>query len=270
MFLKRNGVCLIQAFRRLHISVHALLTALFAVLIVGAGSTAYAQADSETQADAGSERAAIEIITIQNRDPAFVRTAVVSALDPRGSIAQVDNKLIVATTATNLQQLKELIELSDLPARRLIVSVDFDHSIPASSVFNVVSAAQQSVQAIEGDTVSFSAGDTSAGVPQLMLTAIVQENLADADIVISNVPGFTGLHRIQLTLGEWYIINPAESPEEQAQAQAQQEAAMPEITQQTVPDPLAPVVAELPPDMVAAVIEPSRQAQIAVRVDVLP
>ena len=259
---------MIQAFRRLHISVQALLTVLFAMSMVGAGSTAHAQADNETQADAGSERAAIEIITIQNRDPAFVRTAVGSALDPRGSIAQVDNKLIIATTATNLQQLKELIEQSDLPARRLIVSVDFDHSSPASSALNVVSAAQQSVQAIEGDTVSFSAGDTSAGVPQLMLTAIVQENLADADIVISNVPGFTGLHRIQLTLGEWYIINPTESPEEQVQAQ--QEAAMPEMTQQTLADPLALVVAELPPDMVAAVNEPSRQAQIAVRVDVLP
>jgi sulfur carrier protein ThiS len=248
--------------------VQALLTVLFAISMVGAGSTAHAQADNETQADAGSERAAIEIITIQNRDPAFVRTAVGSALDPRGSIAQVDNKLIIATTATNLQQLKELIEQSDLPARRLIVSVDFDHSSPASSALNVVSAAQQSVQAIEGDTVSFSAGDTSAGVPQLMLTAIVQENLADADIVISNVPGFTGLHRIQLTLGEWYIINPTESPEEQVQAQ--QEAAMPEMTQQTLADPLAPIVIELPADMVAAVNEPSRQAQIAVRVDVLP
>jgi hypothetical protein len=268
MFLQLNRVCLIQAFRRLHISVQALLTVLFAMSMVGGGSTAHAQADNETQADAGSERAAIEIITIQNRDPAFVRTAVGSALDPRGSIAQVDNKLIIATTATNLQQLKELIEQSDLPARRLIVSVDFDHSSPASSALNVVSAAQQSVQAIEGDTVSFSAGDTSAGVPQLMLTAIVQENLADADIVISNVPGFTGLHRIQLTLGEWYIINPTESPEEQVQAQ--QEAAMPEMTQQTLADPLAPVVIELPPDMVAAVNEPSRQAQIAVRVDVLP
>ena len=268
MFLQLNRVCLIQAFRRLHISVRAVLTALFAVLMVGAGSAAYAQADSETQADAGSERAAIEIITIQNRDPAFVRAAIGSALDPRGSIAQVDNKLIVATTATNLQQLKQLIEQNDLPARRLVVSVDFDYASPATRVFNVVSAAPQSVQAIEGDTVSFSAGDASAGVPQLMLTAIVQENLADADIVISNVPGFTGLHRIQLTLGEWYIINPAESADEQVQAQ--QEAAMPELAQQTLADPLAPVVAQLPPDMVAAVIEPSRQAQIAVRVDVLP
>jgi len=268
MFLKRKRVSLIQAFRRLHISVRAVLTAMFAVLMVGAGSAAYAQADSETQADAGSERAAIEIITIQNRDPAFVRAAIGSALDPRGSIAQVDNKLIVATTATNLQQLKQLIEQSDLPARRLVVSVDFDYASPETSVFNVVSAAPQSVQAIEGDTVSFSAGDAFAVMPQLMLTAIVQENLADADIVISNVPGFTGLHRIQLTLGEWYIINPAESAEEQVQAQ--QEAAMPELAQQTLADPLAPVVAQLPPDMVAAVIEPSRQAQIAVRVDVLP
>lgn len=268
MLLQRNRVCLIQASRRLHIRVNALLCALFAVLMVGAGSTAYAQADGENQADAGSERAAIEIITIENRDPAFVRAAIGSALDPRGSIAQVDNKLIVATTATNLLQLKELIEQSDLPARRLVVSVDFDHSSPVSNVFNVVSAAQQSVQSIEGDTVSFSAGDASAGVPQLTLTAIVHEDLADADIVISNVPGFTGLHRIQLTLGEWYIINPAESPEEQMQAQPVAE--MPLVAQQALPDPSAPVVAELPSPLVAAVVEPSRQAQIAVRVDVLP
>lgn len=268
MLLQRNRVCLIRASRRLHISVKALLCALLAVLMVGTGSTAYAQADSVTQPDAGSERAAIEIITIQNRDPALVRAAIGSALDPRGSIAQVDNKLIVATTATNLRQLKELIEQSDLPARRLVVSVDFDHSSPVSSVFDVVSAAQQSVQALEGDTVSFSAGDRFAGVPQLTLTALVQEDLADANIVISNVPGFTGLHRIQLTLGEWYIINPAESPEEQIQAQ--QVAEIPQIAQQALPDPLAPVVVELAPPMVAAEVEPSRQAQIAVRVDVLP
>lgn len=267
MLLQRNRVCLIKVSRRLHIRVNALLCALFAVLMVGTGSTVYAQDDGETQADAGSERAAIEIITIQNRDPASVRAAIGSALDPRGSIAQVDNKLILATTATNLLQLKQLIEQSDLPARRLVVSVDFDHSGPVSSVFNGVSAAQQSVQAIEGDTVSFSAGDASAGLPQLTLTAIVQEDLADADIVISNVPGFTGLHRIQLTLGEWYIINPAESPEELMQVQPVAE--MPEIAQQALPDPLAPVVAE-PPPLVAAAVEPSQQAQIAVRVDVLP
>jgi len=268
MLLQRNRVCLIQASIRLHIRVNALLCALFAALLVGAGSTAYAQADGETQADAGSERAAIEIITIQNRDPAFVRAAIGSALDPRGSIAQVDNKLIVATTATNLRQLKQLIEQSDLPARRLVVSVDFDYASPASSVFNGVSTTQQSVQAIEGDTISFSAGDASVAMPELTLTAIVQEDLADADIVISNVPGFTGLHRIQLTLGEWYIINPTESPEEQMQAQ--QVAEMPEIAQQSLPDALAPVVAELPPLAVAAAVEPSRQAQIAVSVDVLP
>jgi len=267
MLLQRNRVCLIKASKRLHIRVNVLLCALLAVLMVGTGSTAYAQADGETQADAGSERAAIEIITIQNRDPASVRAVIGSALDPRGSIAQVDNKLILATTATNLLQLKQLIEQTDLPARRLVVSVDFDHSGSVSSVINEASAAQQSVQAIEGDTVSFSAGDASAGLPQLTLAAIVQENLADADIVISNVPGFSGLHRIQLTLGEWYIINPAESPEEQMQVQ--RVAEMPEIAQLALPDPLAPWAAE-PPPLVAAPVEPSRQAQIAVRVDVLP
>jgi len=239
----------------------------FLVVCLG-GSGAFAQDNSNPSVQVSDERAAIEIIALQNRDPAYVRAAIQPSLDPRGSIAQVDNKLIIATTAGNLFQLRGLIEQTDLPARRLVLSVDFDHSDTASSVFNVGSTAQQSVQAIEGDTVLFSSADSAALVPQLSVRAIIQNDMADMEVRITNVPGFTGLHRVQLALGEWYILNPQESPEEELQPILIAE--MPEITQEPLQDPLSLISDSVLPPVAETQVRPSRQATIAVRVDVLP
>lgn len=238
------------------------------VLFFSAFSAAIAQNISEPSEQVTDERAAIEIIALQHRDTAFVRAAIHPSLDPRGSIAQVDNKLIIATTAGNLRQLKVLIEQADLPARRLVLSVDFDHSPINSNAFNVVSAAQQSVQAIEGDTVLFSSTAVAVSVPQINVRATIRDDLADAEIVISNVPGFTGLHRIQLALGEWYILNPQESPEEELQVVLTAET--PEISQAPLADPLTLIGDRVMPLVAQTPVAPSRQAPIAVRVDVLP
>jgi len=238
------------------------------LLLCFAGSGASAQDNSNASVELTDERAAIEIIALQNRDPAYVRAAIRPSLDPRGSIGQVDNKLIIATTAGNLLQLKRLIEQTDLPARRLVLSVDFDHADTPSSAFNVVSAAQQSVQAIEGDTVLFSSADSAASVPQLSVRATIQNDMADTQIAITNVPGFTGLHQIQLALGEWYILNPQESPEEELQPMLIAE--MPELAQELLADPLNLIGGNILPPVAETQMTPSRQAAIAVRVDVLP
>ena len=174
----------------------------------------------------GSERAAIEVISAQHRDPLFLKAELLSFLDPRGSIGQVDNKLIIASTAGNLQQLKDLITSIDVPARRLVVSVDFEFG--GGSVDN---ANQQSSQALEGDTISFAdvlpdvpeglpvpsgqvTGDPSVeqaaqSRPQLSMTTAIRGDLAETEVEIVNVPGFSGSYLLSLQLGEWYVINPA-------------------------------------------------------------
>ncbi|MDP2379838.1 MAG: hypothetical protein Q8M35_05010, partial [Pseudohongiella sp.] len=126
-------------------------------------------------------------------------------------------------------------------------------------------ATQQSVQAVEGDTVAFVQTPDSASAPQLTVKASIQSNLADTEIVISNVPGFTGLHRIQLSLGEWYVINPEESPEEAIESML--DGASADILGQPADNLLlSQFLTQVPP----VVNEPVRQAPIAVRVDVLP
>lgn len=241
---------------------------LFSLVLAVISSNVPAQTDAEVSVNVANERAAIEVITVQNRDPAFVRAAIRPMLDPRGSISQVDNKLIVATTASNLQQIKTLIEQTDLPARRLVVSVDFDHGSPAARPGSTSVAAQQSMQAVEGDTLVFFSGSNSTEEPQLTVKSSIESTYADTEIVISNVPGFTGLHRVQLTLGEWYIINPEQSPDEVVESML--DGALADIPEQPVSNALLPPFVMLVPPIVETNIEASRQAAIAVRVDVLP
>jgi hypothetical protein len=268
MLLANNTVYIKTAVKRILNRLRSGKFFLSSLSVCLACSAAIAQDNSNPSVAVSDERAAIEIIALQNRDPAYVRAVIQPSLDPRGSIAQVDNKLIIATTAGNLFQLKVLIEQTDLPAQRLVLSVDFDHSDTPSSVFNVVSAAQQSVQAIEGDTVLFSSAVSAASVPQLSVRAIIQNEMADTEVGITNVPGFTGLHRIQLALGEWYILNPQESPEEELRPMLIAE--MPELAQESLADPLSLIGDSVLPPVAETQVTPSRQPPIAVRVDVLP
>ncbi|TFH73246.1 hypothetical protein E3V39_08430 [Gammaproteobacteria bacterium LSUCC0112] len=261
MLQRFNAVCFTKPAGQIQRWWLSFARGLSAGLLMAASATVYAQTDAAVAT--ASERAAIEIIAVQNRDPAFVRAAIRPILDPRGSIAQVDNKLIVATTASNLQQIKRLIEQTDLPARRLVVSVDFDHQGAQVRSTPSLMSAQQSVQSLEGNTVVFSELPDTAGVPQLSVKASIQSSLADTEIVISNVPGFTGQHRLQLPLGEWYIINPEPSPDDELASLL--DSASADIPEQADVSPLDSLVSPF-----EALIPPARQAPIAIRVDVLP
>ena len=199
------------------------------------------------------DRAVIEIIEIANRNPLTIKAEIAPALDPRGSIGVVDNKLIVASTASNFSQLRDLIAEADIPLKRLVVSVDFDHSNPA------IATAQQSQQAIEGDVVRFeslSLGDAADTVPQpeIVVHSSIRNNLAVTEIEVLNVPGFTGRHQLQFDLGRWYVLNPpAEEVEEFAF------------------DPSLDGAQELPEPVETEIPAPQNlAAPIAVRVDVLP
>jgi hypothetical protein len=215
---------------------------------------------SLAQDNSNTERAAIEIISIEQRDPLFVRAQLMSSLDRRGNIGVVDNKLIIASTAGNLQQLKSIIADIDVPARRLVVSVDFEYGNLRTD-----NSGQQSTQALEGDVIRFAdtiAPDPSLPQAQLVINSTVSAAGVESEVEIFNVAGFSGSHLLNLVLGQWYVINPLtdfETPtntlsatevvEEFAIAQTEQllSATNPDITQPT-----------------------ARAAALAIRVDVLP
>lgn len=223
------------------------------------------------QETSGSQRAAIEVIAAQHRDPLFLKTELLSFLDPRGSIGLVDNKLIIASTAGNLQQLKDLIAGIDVPARRLVVSVDFEFGGSRPENAN-----QQSSQALEGDTISFvdvlpdepegllvssgqASGDPSVeqsaqSRPQLSMTTAIRGELAETEVEIANVPGFSSSYLLSLQLGEWYVINPAPEQDDITDSASSFDNAG------EIPSTLPASPSELLPDV----------APIAVRVDVLP
>lgn len=115
-----------------------------------------------------AERAVIEIVRLQHRDPAPIRQALEPLLDERGAISQIDNNLVISTTRSNLTQLLALISELDVPRRQLRVSVDFRHgrsvTPPAANGTSVTTTVTQEptdypVQSIvvsEGDFAYFS------------------------------------------------------------------------------------------------------------------
>jgi hypothetical protein len=162
------------------------------------------------QSDPG-ERAAIEIISIQFRDPAQIRQQIASSLDPRGSIGQIDNKLVIASTAANLALLKTMIDQADTRPRRLVVSVDFDHDSD-DPLLNA--DRQQSAQAIEGDELYLiDSEESDEGPASILMLADVREQTVEVSFLLDNIPGFVGRHNVQIPLGVWYVINPAEADE---------------------------------------------------------
>ena len=79
------------------------------------------------------ERAVVEIVRLQHRDPAPIRLAIEPLLDERGAISQIDNNLVISTTRTNLAELLSLISELDVPRRQLRVSIDFRYGRPAAT-----------------------------------------------------------------------------------------------------------------------------------------
>lgn len=160
-----------------------------------------------------NNRATIEMITMEHRDPAYVRAQIADRLDPRGHIGQIDNTLIIATSVGNYTALREIITGLDIPLRRLVVSVDFDYPLDGSLQSDTTS--QQSVQAIENDLLEFTAlpetpaTDAAADAVAVTLQTEIRDNLARTVLQLENIAGFTGRYQLSLPLGDWYLINPA-------------------------------------------------------------
>lgn len=206
---------------------------------------------AQTDNNANRERAAIEIITIEHRAPERIRQQLTAALDPRGSIGQIDDKLVIATTAGNLAQLKTLIARQDIPPRRLVISADFDYQ---SAVPDPLS--QFSEPTLEGEQVQFhpltqaamvdgddangasatsaqqdssAASNASAAAsphtasqpeqqleasaqPALIVSAEVQDDMAVVTIEHREPDGRSLRYRMDVTLSEWYPLDPTAGP----------------------------------------------------------
>ncbi len=102
-------------------------------LMIAAALTTAMSLNVAAQTPSG-ERAVIEIVRLQHRDPAPIRQAIEPLLDERGAISQIDNKLVISTTRSNLTELQELISELDVPRRQLRVSVDFRYGRPAAAM----------------------------------------------------------------------------------------------------------------------------------------
>lgn len=165
------------------------------------------------QEDTG-ERAVIDIIQVLHREPDRIRESVRPALDPRGSIGQIDDKLIIATTAANLQRLKDIIAETDVPPRRLIIGVDFAYTSGISDA-ETDSNGQQQSQAIEGQELVFVGNASDADATDMPRITIAAEILgspgsldqASVNVRLDNVPGLTGNHILRLPLGTWQSID---------------------------------------------------------------
>ena len=201
------------------------------------------------QESTDSERAAIEVVTIEHRAPDRIRLLLQDALDPRGSIGQIDDKLVIATTAGNLAELKTLIERQDVPPRRVIVSADFNH---LAALPNPLS--QFSEPALEGELVEFarylpaprpstaeeplaeqepsageepsarqepSAGEEpsaqqepSAEAPDIALIVSAEIHDGAAAVLVEQIDpdGRSLRHQVYVTLSEWHVLDPTGGP----------------------------------------------------------
>lgn len=191
---------------------HALLFTLTVFATVVLPTQTLAQEDT-------AERAVIEIIEIEHRDPDRIRQRISAAVDPRGSVGLIDDKLVIATTVANLRQLRDIIADADSPPRRLIVGVDFAYRADAGD-----SSSQQQSQSIEGESLVFlgQAADTAlpetdvaepepmiGSTPRITIAAeIVEENAALVNISLDNFSGLAGNHIVRVPLGIWQTIAP--------------------------------------------------------------
>ncbi len=188
------------------------------------------------------QAAVIEIIRLQHRDASSIRQAITPHIDSRGTINQMDNNLIVATSRGNLRDLRALVAQLDTPLRSLRVSLDFDYRTPSAD--NVLSTdasdrgnAVRTVQMQEGeaavvteqinseDIIGLGSGTAAVLLGEntrsessfrvraeirgqqilLQLHALTQDSVDGASNDSQSV-GTT----LTLTPGQWFIINPTE------------------------------------------------------------
>jgi hypothetical protein len=227
-------------------------------------------AQTEAERD---QYAAIEIMRLQHRDASLIRTAVMPALDPRGSIGLIDNNLIVASTRANLRELSTLIQQLDLPRQALLISIDFDFS-------DSVSENVRSVQILDGDRVIIQEQQPVLNTDLLNNTQtdsavdIASDSATDSAAAPGQHSAMALSTRAEIRGSQIYVTlqNATPAADQVAVNRAATTSLSVTSGQWVVVNPLAPVIAAAEDDTAdtAANARPAGVRQLAVRVDLLP
>ena len=210
-------------------------------------------------ANAQDNRAANLIVTLEHRSPVSAVEKLNPLLDPRGDIGRIGDKLIINTTASNLVELESALAEFDVPARRLVLSLDPSYGTDGDSD-------RQSMQALEFDQNEFvleenpitdedsatepDSDDLTEPASLLRIAAEISGSSAMASITTSGIPTLSSTYQVSMPLGQWVILEPANQAfpsEDSAEASPDENSA-------------GQTQAQLP----------ASSASIAIRVDVLP
>lgn len=194
-----------------------------------------------------NNQAANLIISVEHRSPVMAIEKLKPLLDPRGDIGRIADKLIINTTASNLVELEQALAEFDVPARRLVLSID-----PSFGTDNN-NADRQSMQALEFEQNVFTLSDNPSGDSLTIaptgntVTETLPENSAADSIPVQQEPAMTIAIAAEVT----------------------GTAAMAEVTTNGI-DTLLPTYQVSMPLGQWVALEPSSDATMAIRVDVLP
>lgn len=231
-------------------------------------SSAYGQQTSGENNNETGNRAANLIVTLEHRSALRAIERLTPLLDPRGDIGRIADKLVINTTAANLPELENELAAFDVPARRLVLSIDPSFSPEETS------NDRQSMQALELETNIFvlpsaTASTNSnenadaeadeepleAGEPSstLSIEAEIIGSVAHAQIQTSGMDSLLPTYRISMPLGQWVTLAPARTEANPVNSEQQTLSGEQESTDATV-----------------SAQTDQQMADFAVRVDVLP
>lgn len=247
------------------------LALIFSLSLIG--SNVQSQQNQSASGDNNSEaanRAANLIVTLEHRSPVTALERLKPLLDPRGDIGRIADKLVINTTAGNLVELERALEAFDVPARRLVLSIDpsfssseniddrqsmqaleFEMNTFVLAAGNVV-LPEDSTSSNEQSSAMTNEGDPEAAaqpVSSLSIEAEITGSTAHADIQTSGIETLLSTYRVSMPLGQWVRLEPANNTSENPTSQNNQTG------QENTPAPTQ---------------SNQQVADFAVRVDVLP
>ncbi|WP_339867956.1 hypothetical protein [Pseudohongiella nitratireducens] len=248
------------------------LALIFSLTLIGSNVQGQQnQSASDDNNSAAANRAANLIVTLEHRSPVTALERLRPLLDPRGDIGRIADKLVINTTAGNLVELERALDAFDVPARRLVLSID-----PSFSSSENIDD-RQSMQALEFEMNTFvlalagnaalpegtttdnaqvsattNEGDletTAQPAASLRIEAEITGSTVHADIQTFGIEALLPTYRVSMPLGQWVTLDPINTGAETTTA----------LDNQTDQDN-----AQVPTQSL------QQTADFAVRVDVLP
>ncbi len=135
----------------------------------------------------------LEIIDLKSRTAEQVLPQLRPFIEPGGTLSGMNNKIFIRASATNRQQIRELLSTMDQPPRRLLISVRQDAGSVGAAGGQVIDSrsasvrsVSQQVQVVEGGRAYINVG-VSVPVPLRQVVvgpgaAVVSESLVYRDL----------------------------------------------------------------------------------------